>query len=116
MLVSRRASVESELAKLKRSESAAVDRAAVTDAWCRGLLGRLLIDQRSARKAGADPHTGRIELLLRDAAQVFEEDLADECPGPSSGERADLQTHLAICRQASTRFEDEAIEPPALAA
>ena len=114
-MINRRTLAARTLERLRRA-SAAVDRAAVTDAWCRGLLGRLLIDQRSARKAGADPHTGRIELLLRDAAQVFEEDMADECPGPSSGERADLQTHLAICRQASTRFEDEAIEPPALAA
>ena len=84
----------------------------VAEAWGRGLLGRLLLDQCSARKAGADPHTGRLQQLLRDASGVFEEALASE-GSPSKRPRRHLQRHLAVCRQVSAQADDEVADSPA---
>ena len=84
----------------------------VAEAWGRGLLGRLLLDQCSARKAGADPHTGRLQQLLRDASGVFAEALASE-GSPSERQRRHLQRHLAVCRQVSAQADDEVADSPA---
>jgi tetratricopeptide (TPR) repeat protein len=84
----------------------------VAEAWGRGLLGRLLLDQCSARKAGADPHTGRLRQLLQDASGVFEGALASE-GSPSKRQRRHLQRHLAVCRQVSAQAEDEVADSPA---
>ena len=84
----------------------------VAEAWGRGLLGRLLLDQCSARKAGADPHTGRLQQLLRDASGVFAEALASE-GSPSKRRRRHLQRHLAVCRQVSAQADDEVADSPA---
>jgi tetratricopeptide (TPR) repeat protein len=84
----------------------------VAEAWGRGLLGRLLLDQCSARKAGSDPPTGRLQELLREASNVFEEALV---PGEplSKRQRRHLQQHLAVCRQVSAQFDDDAADSPA---
>jgi tetratricopeptide (TPR) repeat protein len=84
----------------------------VAEAWGRGLLGRLLLDQCSARKAGADPHTGRLQQLLRDASDVFEEALASAGSSPRR-HRRHLQRHLAVCRQVSAPADDEVADSPA---
>ena len=84
----------------------------VAQAWGRGLLGRLLLDQCSARKAGADPHTGRLRQLLQDASGVFEGALASE-GSPSKLQRRHLQRHLAVCRQVSAQADDEVADSPA---
>jgi len=84
----------------------------VAQAWGRGLLGRLLLDQCSARKAGADPHTGRLRQLLQDASGVFEGALASE-GSPSKRQRRHLQRHLAVCRQVSAQADDEVADSPA---
>jgi tetratricopeptide (TPR) repeat protein len=84
----------------------------VAEAWGRGLLGRLLLDQCSARKAGADPHTGRLRQLLQDASGVFEGALASE-GSPSKRQRRHLQRHLAVCRQVSAQADDEVADSPA---
>ncbi|MHC4768719.1 MAG: tetratricopeptide repeat protein [Planctomycetota bacterium] len=84
----------------------------VAEAWGRGLLGRLLLDQCSARKAGADPHTGRLRQLLQDASGVFEGALASE-GSPSKRQRRHLQRHLAVCRQVSAQADDDVADSPA---
>jgi tetratricopeptide (TPR) repeat protein len=84
----------------------------VAQAWGRGLLGRLLLDQCSARKAGTDPHTGRLRQLLQDASGVFAEALASE-RSPSKRQRRHFQRHLAVCRQVSAPADDEAADSPA---
>jgi tetratricopeptide (TPR) repeat protein len=83
----------------------------VAEAWGRGLLGRLLLDQCSALKAGSDPHTGRLQQLLRDASDVFEEALASEGP-LAKRQRRHLQRHLAVCRQVSAQADDEVADSP----
>ena len=94
-----------------------VDRQAVADAWCRGLFGRLLLDQCSARAAGADPHTGRIHRLLREAAGVFHDELGKGDRSISPPERRDLRNHLTVCKGVSDQRRDVAHAPaPPLAA
>jgi hypothetical protein len=99
------------LARLRRTPEP-IEPNVVADAWGRGLLGRVLLDQCSARKAGSDPHTGRLSQLLKDASGVFEEALATEGP-MTKRQRRRLQQHLAVCGQVSAQFNDEAGEPPA---
>jgi tetratricopeptide (TPR) repeat protein len=89
-----------------------VDRETVAEAWGRGLLGRLLLDQCSARRAGSDPHTGRLHELLREASGVFEEALGQEGPLPKR-HRRHLQRHLSVCRQVATQFDDDAADSSA---
>jgi tetratricopeptide (TPR) repeat protein len=99
------------LARLRRIAEP-VEQAAVADAWGRGLLGRLLLDQCSARRAGSDPNTGRLQELLREAATVFEEAL--EAGGPQAApQRGRLRRHLAVCRQAAAPADEAAALPPA---
>ena len=57
--------------------------------------------------------TGRLRQLLRDAANVLDEDLAAGKGLPQS-ERLHLQQHLAVCDQAAALVDDpEQIMPPA---
>ena len=94
-----------------------VERQTVADAWCRGLFGRLLLDQCSARAAGADPHTGRIHRLLREAAGVFHDELGQDDRSISPSERGDLRHHLTVCKGVSDQRRDVAHAPaPPLAA
>ncbi len=100
------------LERLRRMDEP-IDGDGLAEAWCRGLLGRVLLDQCSARQAGTDPHTGRLRKLLRDAAKVLNEDLAAGEGLPRS-ERLHLQHHLAVCDQAAALVDDpEQIMPPA---
>jgi tetratricopeptide (TPR) repeat protein len=99
------------LQRLRRIDEP-ITRKTVAEVWGRGLLGRLLLDQCSARKAGADPHTGRLQRLLQDASEVFEQELA--VAGASPGrQQHDLQRHLAVCRQVSAEADDEVADSPA---
>jgi hypothetical protein len=98
------------LARLRRIAEP-IEQAAVADAWGRGLRGRLLLDQCSARRAGSDPNTGRLQELLREAAQVFEEAL--DAGGPqATQQRSRLRRHLAVCRQASAPTDEAEAVPP----
>ncbi len=85
-----------------------VDRKNVAEAWCRGLMGRLLLDQCSARKAGSDPHTGRLRLLLQDAATVMHDDLVAAGQSLPRAERGEIHRHLAVCEQVGALAEDDA--------
>jgi tetratricopeptide (TPR) repeat protein len=99
------------LARLRRIDEPTEPKI-VADAWGRGLLGRVLLDQCSARKAGSDPYTGRLQQLLRDASGVFEEALASGEPLPKRKRRR-LQQHLAVCGRVSAQFDDGAADAPA---
>lgn len=94
-MLGRRGLADRALARLRRLDEP-IEPRTVADAWGRGLLGRLLLDQRSARKAGSDPHTDRLQQLLGEAAGVFEDALAGGCP-----DARDLRQHLAVCRRES---------------
>lgn len=103
------------LRRLRRATDP-VDRDLVVEAWSRGLLGRLMLDQRSARKAGADPNTGRLEQLLRDAAHVFTDDLEQTGRHLAPAERTALKEQLSLCSRIASEFDDEPAQPAAAAA
>lgn len=88
------------LRRLRRLDEP-VERTAVAEAWCRGLFGRLLLDQCSARRAGSDPHTGRLQRLLCDAMTVFHDELAGGGRLMPRTERRDLRQHIEICEVAA---------------
>jgi len=98
------------LARLRRTPEP-IEPRTVAEAWGRALLGRVLLDQCSARKAGSDPHTGRLQQLLRDASGVFEEALASGEAMPKR-QRRRLRQHLAVCGQVSSQFNDGAGDSP----
>jgi len=101
------------LQRLRRLDEP-VDRRLVAEAWCRGLQGRLILDQCSARRAGADPDTGRLHRMLRDAATLFQERLAGEAV--PAAEQRELRRHLAACEQVvaiSAEPADQATPPVA---
>jgi tetratricopeptide (TPR) repeat protein len=99
-MLNRTSLAERALRRLRRLDEP-VEQSDVSEAWCRGLFGRLLLDQCSARRAGADPHTGRLQRLLRDARTIFEDLLADSGPGMPRTEQRDLQQHIEVCHVAS---------------
>ncbi|MCZ6493959.1 MAG: hypothetical protein O6933_07750 [Planctomycetota bacterium] len=99
------------LQRLRRTEEP-VERNAVAETWGRGLLGRILLNQRSARKAGADPHTGRLQELLEDAAKVFDLELFAGKSSLSPLQRRELQEHRTACRAVLSQFHDEAAGSP----
>jgi hypothetical protein len=98
------------LGRLKRLD-VPIEQPDVAEAWCRGLFGRLLLDQCSARKAGADPHTGRLGRLLGEAAGVFHDEMSKDDPSISPAERRDLQHHLTVCEEVSGYRQDIADMP-----
>ena len=100
------------LGRLKRLDEP-IEQTDVAEAWCRGLFGRVLLDQCSARKAGADPHTGRLGRLLGEAAGVFHDELSRADPSISPAERRDLQHYLTVCEDASGVRQDLADMPAA---
>jgi hypothetical protein len=107
-MLNRSSLAEHALRRLRRLDDA-VERTEVAEAWCRGLFGRLLLDQCSARRAGADPHTGRLQRLLRDAVTVFHDELA---AAASRTEQRDLQQHIEVCEVASALgSRDETVAP-----
>ena len=99
-MLNRTSLAERALRRLRRLDEP-VEQSHVSEAWCRGLFGRLLLDQCSARRAGADPHTGRLQRLLRDARMTFEDLLADSGPAMPRTELRDLQQHSEVCHVAS---------------
>ena len=99
------------LQRLRRTDEP-VEPKAVAETWGRGLLGRILLNQRSARKAGADPHTGRLQELLEDAAKVFDLELSAGESSLSPLQRTELQEHGAACRAVLAQFHDEAAGSP----
>ncbi len=76
-----------------------IDAEAMAEGWRRGLMGRLLVDQQSPRRAGGDPSSSRLGGLLQAALDTFDE--ADDQAGPNGpGEpepRANLEHHRAAC-------------------
>jgi tetratricopeptide (TPR) repeat protein len=108
-MINRQTLAARALRRLRRIDEP-VDRPSTAEAWCRGLLGRILLDQRSARQAGADPSTGRLEHLVREAARVFDEELAS-ADTLAAAERAVLERHRAVCRTVLGRFGDRDARP-----
>ena len=88
------------LRRLRRIDEP-VDRRAVAAAWCHGLLGRNILDRQSTPKTGSDPHTGRLEDLVREAAAVFDEEIATAVSGP---ERSQLEAQRDRCRALIVQF------------
>ena len=89
--------VERALRRLRRSDEP-IDRNVVADAWCRGLMGRLLQSQRNPRNAGADPQTGQLGLLLGQAERTFQQQLASD-DGLTSADRRELTHYQDVCRE-----------------
>ena len=106
-MLNRSSLAERALRRLRRLDEP-VEQFDVAEAWCRGLFGRLLLDQCSARRAGADPHTGRLQRLLRDAMTVFQDDLAHTGPSMPRTVRRDLQQHIEVCDIASAMVAQDA--------
>jgi tetratricopeptide (TPR) repeat protein len=113
-MVSRTRLADRALARLRRTPDPLAQET-VAEAWGRGLLGRLLLDQCSARTAGSDPHTGRLQQLLRDASGVFEEALAAGGSLPKR-QRGHLRQQLSVCRQVSAQFNEAGGSPVPYAA
>jgi len=111
-MLNRPSLAERALCRLRRLDEP-VEQSFVAEAWCRGLFGRLLLDQCSARRAGADPHTGRLQRLLRGAMTVFQDDLAHAGTSMSRIVQRDLQQHIEVCDVASAlEARDVATAPP----
>jgi len=113
-MLNRSSLAERALRRLRRLDEP-VEQSLVAEAWCRGLFGRLLLDQCSARRAGADPHTGRLQRLLRDARTIFQDRLADAGHSMPRTEQRDLQQHIEVCDVASAMVTpDQATVPVSL--
>ena len=100
------------LRRLRRIDEP-VERSDVAETWCRGLFGRVLLDQCSARTAGADPHTGRLQRLLHEAGGVLQSELDAGGGSMPRRERWDLQHHIEVCRQVSALTGDTRAGAPA---
>ncbi len=96
-LLQRPTLVERALGRLRRSDDA-IDPDVFADAWCRGLMGRLLQAQCNPRQAGADPHAGQLGSLLRAAERVFELQLTT-ATGLSTAHRRELKQCQAVCQE-----------------
>ena len=110
-MLNRSSLAERALCRLRRLDEP-VEPSDVAEAWCRGLFGRLLLDQCSARRAGADSHTGRLQRLLNDAATVFQDDLAHAGPSMPRTVRRDLQQHIEVCDVASAIVAQDVATAP----
>lgn len=100
------------LRRLRRIDEL-VEPSDVAEAWCRGLFGRVLLDQCSARRAGADPHTGRLGRLLHEAGGILHDELVAGGRSMPRPERRDLQHHIEVCQQVSALTEDSRATAPA---
>lgn len=96
-LMQRPTLMERALGRLRRSDDE-IDPKVVAEAWCRGLMGRLLQAQCDPRQAGADPYAGQLGRLLREAADVFDQQLAT-ATGLSPAHRRDLKQCHAVCQE-----------------
>ncbi len=103
-MLDRRALAARTLDRLRRADGA-VDRAAIADAWCRGLRGRLILDEQGTRTAGADPHTGQLQELVAEAANSLDAALKSGVDDPCGTDRQEIQDHLATCRQVAAYFD-----------
>ncbi len=110
-LLQRPTLVERALGRLRRSDDA-IDPDVVADAWCRGLMGRLLQAQCNPRQAGADPHAGQLGSLLRAADRVFEQQLAT-ATGLSTAHRRELKQCQAVCQEGLQLTVAASPKPPA---
>ncbi len=95
-LLQRPTLVERALARLRRSDDE-IDPKVVAEAWCRGLMGRLLQAQCNPRQAGADPQAGQLGSLLREAADVFDQQLTTAA-GLLPARRRELQQCQIVCQ------------------
>ncbi len=110
-MLNRPSLAERALCRLRRLDEP-VEPSDVAEAWCRGLFGRLLLDQCSARRAGADPHTGRLQRLLGDAMTVFQDDLAAAGTSMPGTIRRDLRQHIEVCDIASAMVAHDVATAP----
>lgn len=95
------------LEKLRTGESPA-DNQAMAQAWCCGLMGRLLLAQCDPKQAGADPRTGQLGLLLQDAVKIFDQQLGEHDDSLTASQLAELEHHRTVCQQG---LSDLSIEP-----
>jgi thioredoxin-like negative regulator of GroEL len=102
-MINRRGLAERAISRLRRLRRT-VGRETIAEAWSRGLFGGLLLDQRSAQRAGADPHPGPLPRLIREAGRVL--DRALEVPEAlSPARRSRLEAQRLACRDLATTFE-----------
>ncbi len=66
-----------------------IDAGSMADVWRRGLMGRLLLDQRTAGRAGSDPSPSQLDWLLKAAADALGGELA--AAGPTDREADDVR-------------------------
>ncbi len=94
--------------KRLRSGDKPVDNQAMAQAWCCGLMGRLLLAQCDPKQAGADPRTGQLGLLLQDAVKIFDQQLGEHDDSLTATQLAELEHHRTVCQQG---LSDLSIEP-----
>jgi len=111
-MLNRQTLAQLALRRLRRIDEP-VERCDLAETWCRGLFGRVLLDQCSVRKAGADPHTGRLGRLLHEAGGVLQNELDSGGESMPQGERRALQHHIEVCRQVSALTGDTRASAPA---
>lgn len=85
-----------------------IDSQAMAQAWCCGLMGRLLLAQCDPKQAGADPRTGQLGLLLQDAVKIFDQQLGEHNDSLTATQLAELEHHRTVCQQG---LSDLSIEP-----
>lgn len=85
-----------------------VDNQAMAQAWCCGLMGRLLLAQCDPKQAGADPRTGQLGLLLQNAVKIFDQQLGEHDDSLTATQLAELEHHRTVCQQG---LADLSIEP-----
>jgi hypothetical protein len=72
-----------------------IDRAAMLAAWRKGMIGRMLLDQRHGRLAATDPRLSVLRPLLAEVLSDSERQLA--APGLEAAQRADLEARRLAC-------------------
>ena len=85
-----------------------VDSQAMAQAWCYGLMGRLLLAQCDPKQAGADPRTGQLGLLLQNAVNGFDKQLGTIDDSLTATQQAELEHHRTVCQHG---LSDLGIEP-----
>ena len=93
---------ERALCRLQLTEEG-IDSGAMPDIWRRGLMGRLLLDQRTAGRAGSDPSPSQLDWLLEAAADALGGELAAAGPAVREADevrRRELERHRTACLEA----------------
>jgi len=81
----------------------------MAQAWCCGLMGRLLLAQCDPKQAGADPRTGQLGQLLENAVNIFDQQLCEIDDSLTSTKQAELEHHRTVCQQGLANLSIEPI-------